>query len=68
MMPVKLSEIKSGHTLIADDDFSCLENGSENRVHADEKNLLYVKCKNGCHYLDGQADASGNLVGLDWQQ
>ena len=68
MMATKLSEVKSGHTLIADRGFTCLDNASENRVHADEKNLLYVKCKNGCHYLDGQTDANGILIGLSLPQ
>ena len=67
-MATKLCDVKSGHTLIADSGFDCIASGSENRVYADEKNLLYVKCKEGHHYLEGQADAAGNLVGLELPQ
>jgi hypothetical protein len=67
-MATKISEVKAGHTLIADGDFACIPKGSSNRVFIDEKGLLYIKCLHGDHYLEGQVDLGDNLIGLSLPQ
>ena len=73
----KLSEVSKGDVLIADNCFTCLSAG-EHVVHrgfgftcrsAGEHVVprglgFYICCSEGRHYLYGQVDSEGNLVGL----
>lgn len=59
----KLSEIKSGDWLKADGGFTCLKDGQVVSVHVDEAGL-FVPCRDGRHYLDGQEGTDGDCVGL----
>lgn len=59
---MKLSDLKAGDTIIADDGFTCMHAGPK-RVQSDDAGL-YVKCREGRHYLDGQENEAGELVGL----
>lgn len=61
---IKLAELKIGDTLIADSGFTCLSKNERCRVHKDAEGDLYVKCKMGVHYLEGQLDKDDNLVGF----
>ncbi|ADJ22995.1 hypothetical protein Hden_1182 [Hyphomicrobium denitrificans ATCC 51888] len=58
-----ISQVKPGDTLIADDGFSCLDPDQRVTVHSDDCGL-FVPCRCGQHYLDGQLNAVGDLVGL----
>lgn len=61
---------KAGDVLICDGSFTCLKDGAEVEVHADPERegiaALFVTCKDGAHYLDGQLDfdGCGAFVGL----
>ena len=59
----KLDDIKAGDWLKADRGFTCLKEDQVVLVHADEDGL-FVPCADGRHYLDGQAGADGECVGL----
>lgn len=65
----RLSEVKEGDILCTDDGFPCM---TENRhvVKRDHNPMkgtvssLYITCKSGKHFLEGQADDGENLIGL----
>lgn len=59
---MKLSDIKPGDTVKLDGGFTCHDGGLA-LVHEDSRGL-FVFCRDGRHYLDGQEDACGNLVGV----
>jgi len=60
----KLSEIKTGDVLEADGGFDCMDEGTRYTVEEDDA-ALFVNCREGKHYLDGQVDVpGGDLVGL----
>lgn len=64
-MTLKLADVKAGDILITDAGFSCMKAGAEHVVRADEKDgKLYVSCNDGRHFLDGQVDSGGMLIGL----
>ena len=66
-----LQTVEAGDFLVADDGFTCIEAGIRQRVRA-AKNLgkgtgrLYVNCscEGGRHFLYGQADEHGELIGF----
>lgn len=58
-----LENVRAGDSLIADGGFQCLALGEVALVKSDEHGL-YVNCGDGHHYLDGQADEHGRLIGL----
>lgn len=60
---VKLTEIRAGDILVADAGFTCMSAG-EKLVQADRYGELYISCSSGRHYLNGQLNDSGQLVGL----
>lgn len=59
-----LADVKAGDVLIADGGFTCLNDGDHCTVMKDDKDELFVCCAAGKHYLDGQLDDDGRLVGL----
>ncbi len=60
----KLCELHNGDLVHVDDGFTCMTEGLK-AVHEDEDGL-YVYCRSGKHYLDGQEDAPGtNLIGIE---
>jgi hypothetical protein len=61
---MRLDQVKAGMTLIADNGFSCLKNGERYIVEGDADGELYITCDAGHHYLEGQVDEDGELVGL----
>lgn len=61
----KLSELKVGDVLVADDGFGCLKAGAKRDVRKQtETGELFIVCVDGCHILDGQADDGEHLIGL----
>lgn len=60
----KLSEIRVGDLLKVDDGFSCVPPNSLVTVYRCKRGL-YFECTEGRHYLDGQTNENGNLVGLE---
>ena len=63
MTNAKLADVKHGDTLIADAGFTCLDAG-QHEVKTDATGAFYVDCADGSHYLSGQKDQAGNLVGM----
>jgi len=59
---VKLSDLNRGDIVEVDEHFTCMLAG-QRMVHKNSEGL-YLVCKNGYHYLDGQADGNGELVGI----
>ncbi len=61
-MWAKLSELKAGDKVILDNGFDCHEAAIvEVKAHDDG---LYFDCKEGRHYLAGQADDGEHCVGI----
>jgi len=62
---MKLDDLKQGDVIVADDGFTCMP---ANRfcLVIEGRNGKYVLCEQGDHYLDGQDDGEGNLVGFRW--
>jgi hypothetical protein len=63
MTKIKLSDLKAGDTIIADEGFTCMEAGPK-KIHAADDGL-YIRCEHGRHYLAGQLNDDGTLVGLE---
>lgn len=62
-MPVKLSDVKAGDVLIATG-FTCIPDGGRREVFFNE-GQPFISCGDGKHYLDGQLNDAGELVGLE---
>jgi len=60
---MQLADIKEDTVLVVDGGFSCLTEG-EFVVASRDDIGLYVPCDDGKHYLAGQTDHHGDLVGL----
>lgn len=58
---IKLSDLKAGDHIVVVG-FDCMEGKRE--VFECSVGQLYLICKSGRHYLDGQVDADGYLVGI----
>jgi len=61
---MRLSEVKVGDRLIVDAYFTCMRNKQIGIVFLTEEGKLAIPCDSGYHLLDGQADESGELIGL----
>lgn len=59
---VRLSALKEGDLIVADGGFDCMAAGSHYVKQRDGR--LYVTCRSGMHFLDGQADDGDHLVGF----
>lgn len=59
---LKLCDIKEGDVIKLDAGFTCVDAGKA-KVKKDDDGL-YFACRNIKHYLDGQEDDEGNLVGI----
>lgn len=60
---MKMSELKGGDWVVIDSGFTCAP-ASVVTVEEDEHGSLYFECSEGKHFLDGQLDRDGELVGL----
>lgn len=69
---VSIRKVGPGTILICDAGFTCIHGGAQRMVFRDKsekgisakipwgsRSRLYVRCKDGRHYLDGQLDATG---------
>ena len=59
---MKLSDLKAGSFIQLDDGFPCRGPGPALIYHSDDG--LYFECTRGRHYLSGQEDEEGNLIGI----
>lgn len=60
---LQLAGIKPGDFLEVDGGFTCVPEGQVVQVLQDGDGLFFV-CSEGQHYLDGQKDEKGFLVGV----
>lgn len=51
---MKLADIKAGDLLIAGDGFDCLDKGAVREVKVGTDRGLFIDCRRGRHYLDGE--------------
>lgn len=58
----KLSELKAGD-VVRVTGFTCLNDGEKKAVKFLQE-VPYVECSQGKHFLDGQLDENGRLVGV----
>ncbi|WP_370677595.1 hypothetical protein [Pleomorphomonas sp. PLEO] len=65
MSTTTLADLKAGDVVSADGGFDCLAEGPH--VVEKDDHGLFIKCREGNHYLDGQEDDDGNLVGISKQ-
>ena len=64
-MAVPYKSIKLGDHLVVDSGFTCIKDGEVLEVLQDKDNgELYVTCAVGRHFLKGQEDAHGMLIGF----
>lgn len=61
---MKLNDLKPGDTVILDDRFTCMAEGAHVVKAKDDTGLLFLDCEEGTHYLDGQENEDGELVGI----
>lgn len=63
---VKVDEVKEGTVLIPDSGFTCMKADQPKTVLKKEgTGELYILCREGWHFLDGQKDTESNTyVGL----
>lgn len=59
-----IKDVTAGTKLVCDGGFTCIAAGSTLEVQASDTGNLYVPCRHGRHYLDGQTDDDGVIVGL----
>jgi hypothetical protein len=64
-MTVKYSDLKAGMKLIALGGFTCIKEGEIYLAHERSPGVFVVFCDIGEHFLDGQKDQDGNLVGFE---
>lgn len=62
MERTKLDDLAPGDIVVADGGFTCIRAGEHQVREMD--GLLFVPCDDGKHFLDGQEDDDGYLVGL----
>lgn len=62
---MKLSDLKPGDRIAGFEHFGCIPDYAIREVKVDPNNgRLFVDCDKGGHYLDGQKDKRGELIGL----
>jgi hypothetical protein len=60
---VRISDVTEGTILFTDGGFTCIEEGVRRVVHRDEDGSLWIACRQGRHYLNGQVEKN-MYVGL----
>lgn len=60
---MKMEDLKAGENVKLDGGFTCAKEGLH-EVHQDDHGHYFI-CDEGKHYLDGQEDEDGNLVGVE---
>lgn len=61
---MRLTDIKPGDRIRGFEGFGCIPDNATRTVQADVDGDLFVQCREGRHYLMGQEDESGELIGL----
>lgn len=58
------TNIAAGDTVRVDDGFTCMKKWSTKEVKVDPEGELYIDCKCGGHYLNGQLHRKHYYVGI----
>ena len=61
--PLFLADVKVGDQVQGFEHWGCIPKNATRTVQSDALGI-FLPCKKGKHYLDGQADESGVLVGM----
>jgi hypothetical protein len=61
-MTIRLRDVNAGDVLVADNGFTCIHQGLYEVK--EDSGRLYVDCRDGKHFLDGQDDGDGILIGF----
>jgi hypothetical protein len=63
---MRLTDLKPGDVVIADASIACVACVAPGPkwVAADPEGSLFIPCRQGRHYLDGQQGQHGRLIGL----
>ena len=61
---LKYSDLKAGDQLMGFEGWECIPASAVRTVFEDEDGDLYLRCKQGKHYLDGQIQGGGYLLGM----
>ncbi len=63
---MKLHDLKPGDVVMPGNPFwGCLGHRTKRTIQVDDAGDMFIRCADGRHYLDGQTDPDGTLVGLD---
>lgn len=60
---MKLTDLEPGDKIAGFENFGCIPDRAIRTVQRDDTGL-FVHCRSGHHYLDGQTDESGEIIGL----
>ena len=63
-----IDAVKVGDLLRADGGFTCLNDGELCLVHEGPSGGLYVECRSGQHFLDGQINEAGTAYTGFWME
>jgi len=63
-----LKDLKAGHRVQADAGFTCIVPDAILDVKATDGGALFVVCADGKHFLEGQEEEDGSLVGFRLHQ
>lgn len=59
----KLKDIKEGDWLLTDYGFTCVKGNVAVKIHSCKAGLFF-NCTGGTHFLEGQTNENGCLIGL----
>ena len=60
---MKLSDLKVGDKITGMELWGCVPKHTTRTIKIDENGELFVNCRWGKHFFDGQEDEDGNLIG-----
>lgn len=60
----RLEEFQNGEECQVDGDFTCVKAWSTVTIQHDVEGKPFFECKSGSHYLEGQLNEDGLVVGL----
>lgn len=61
---MRLTDLKTGDRVIVDGGFDCMTQGIHPLQYDSREDAFFLHCVRGKHYLSGQEDNDGELVGI----
>lgn len=62
---MNIDDVRPGIRVKADGGFTCITPGAVLTIQVDEEGFPFVPCCEGGHWLNGQIDGNGNLIGFE---